>query len=104
MLQINVKLFWGILFVLLLAIGWGVVESVNAWDEMKRLESIPEQTQLFRYPKPIMDTDLMKIGLAGYEMGIKRKGDNKWKQDSVLLRSVILKPIKINTDDYSKTN
>ena len=104
MLQINVKFFWGVLVVLLLTIGWGIVESVNAWDEMKRLESIPDTRQLFRYPKPIMDTDLMNVGKAGYEMGIKRNGDNKWEEDSSLLRRVILKPIKINTDDYSKTN
>ena len=104
MLQINVKFFWGILVVLLLAIGWGVVESVNAWDEMKRLESIPDTRQSFRYPKPIMDTDLMNVGRAGYLMGIARKGDDRWGEDSLLLRSVILKPIKPNTDDYSKIN
>lgn len=96
MLNINVKFFWGILVVLFLAIGWGIVESVNSWNELSRLESLPT--------KPIMDTDLMNIGRAGYLMGIARKGDDRWGEDSLLLRAVILKPIKPNTNDYSKTN
>lgn len=75
---------------------------IQSFIECNRLESLPDKIQTFTYPNPIMDTDLMNMARAGYLMGIERKGNDKWKEDSALLRNYIFKPLKTTSNAYSK--
>ena len=102
--MLKIKWYHIIFTVLLFTLGYCTVSIVNEFRESKRLSELPDKTQSFRYPKPLNDTDVMNVLKAGYLMGIEREDFSKWQEDSTMFRKYILKQIKPNQNDYSKTN